>query len=170
MLFNFDTEPLMHIHIFTTGGTFDKIYHDALSQFTIGEPMAAELLTEAGVNLSYSVDSLLKKDSLELTDADRELLAEQVQQSPHQHILMIHGTDTMALTAQQLSRIPNKTIVLTGAMQPARMRQSDAPFNLGFAIGALQCLESGVYIAMNGQIFNANNVQKNRHMSRFETL
>ena len=170
MLFNFDTEHLMHIHIFTTGGTFDKIYHDALSQFTIGEPMSAELLTEAGVNLSYSVDSLLKKDSLELTDADRELLAEQVQQSPHQHILMIHGTDTMALTAQLLSRIPNKTIVLTGAMQPARMRQSDAPFNLGFAIGALQCLESGVYIAMNGQIFNADNVQKNRHMSRFETL
>lgn len=160
----------MHIHIFTTGGTFDKIYHDALSQFTIGEPMVAELLTEAGVNLSYSIDSLLKKDSLELTDADRELLTERVQQSPHQYILMIHGTDTMALTAQQLSRIPNKTIVLTGAMQPARMRQSDAPFNLGFAIGALQCLESGVYIAMNGQIFNADNVQKNRHMSRFETL
>lgn len=160
----------MHIHIFTTGGTFDKIYHDALSQFTLGEPMVAELLTEAGVNLSYSIDSLLKKDSLELTDADRELLTERVQQSPHQYILMIHGTDTMALTAQQLSRIPNKTIVLTGAMQPARMRQSDAPFNLGFAIGALQCLESGVYIAMNGQIFNADNVQKNRHMSRFETL
>lgn len=160
----------MHIHILTTGGTFDKIYHDALSEFTIGEPMAEELLADAGVNLTYSVDSLLKKDSLELTDADRELLREQVNNSPHQHILIIHGTDTMTLSAQQLGDISDKTVVFTGAMQPARMRNSDAPFNLGFAIGALQCLESGIYIAMNGQIFNAHHVQKNRHISRFEAL
>lgn len=160
----------MHIHILTTGGTFDKIYHDALSEFTIGEPMAAEILTEAGVNLSYSVDSLLKKDSLEFTDADRQLLREHVNNSPYQHILIIHGTDTMALSAQQLDCTHNKTVVFTGAMQPARMRRSDAPFNLGFAIGALQCLDSGIYIAMNGQIFNSNNVQKNRHLGRFETL
>ncbi|HKM36944.1 MAG TPA: asparaginase domain-containing protein [Thiopseudomonas sp.] len=160
----------MHIHILTTGGTFDKIYHDALSEFTIGEPMAEELLTDAGVNLTYSVDSLLKKDSLELTDADRELLREQVNNSPHQHILIIHGTDTMTVSAQLLGDISDKTVVFTGAMQPARMRNSDAPFNLGFAIGALQCLESGIYIAMNGQIFNANNVQKNRQISRFQTL
>lgn len=160
----------MHIHILTTGGTFDKIYHDALSEFTIGEPMAPELLQEAGVNLTYSVDSLLKKDSLELTDSDRALLRKHVSNSPHQHILIIHGTDTMTLSAQQLTSIANKTVVFTGAMQPARMRKTDAPFNLGFAIGALQCLDSGIYIAMNGQIFNANNVQKNRQMSRFETL
>ena len=160
----------MHIHILTTGGTFDKTYHDALSEFTIGEPMATELLQEAGVNLSYSVDSLLKKDSLELTNADRKLLCKHVINSPHQHILIIHGTDTMTLSAQQLATISNKTVVFTGAMQPARMRRTDAPFNLGFAIGALQCLDSGIYIAMNGQIFNANNVQKNRHMGRFETL
>ncbi len=160
----------MHIHILTTGGTFDKIYHDALSEFSIGEPMADELLQEAGVNLAYSVDSVLKKDSLELTNADRAQLCEQVMRSPHQHLLIIHGTDTMALTAQQLAAITNKTVVLTGAMQPARMRKSDAPFNLGFAIGALQCLDSGIYIAMNGRIFNANNVQKNRQLGRFETL
>ncbi len=160
----------MHIHILTTGGTFDKIYHDALSEFSIGEPMAAEILTEAGVNLSYSVDSLLKKDSLEFTDADRELLRKQVNNSPHQHILIIHGTDTMTLSAQQLDCTHNKTVVFTGAMQPARMRKSDAPFNLGFAIGALQCLDSGIYIAMNGQIFNSNNVQKNCQLGRFETL
>ena len=160
----------MHIHILTTGGTFDKIYHDALSEFTIGEPMAAELLQEAGVHLSYSVDSLLKKDSLELTDSDRDLLREQVIHSPHQHILIIHGTDTMTLSAQHLGVITDKTIVFTGAMQPARMRKTDAPFNLGFAIGALQCLDSGIYIAMNGQIFNTDNVQKNRQLGRFETL
>lgn len=160
----------MHIHILTTGGTFDKIYHDALSEFSIGEPMAEALLREAGVNLSYSVDSILKKDSLELTDDDRQQLREQVHNSPHQHILIIHGTDTMTLSAQSLGSIADKTVVFTGAMQPARMRQSDAPFNLGFAIGALQCLDSGIYIAMNGQIFNTNNVKKNRHLSRFETL
>ena len=160
----------MHIHILSAGGRLDKIYHDALSEFTIGEPMAAELLQEAGVNLPYSVDSLLKKDSLEFTDADRELLREHVSSSPHQHILIIHGTDTMTLSAQQLSTITNKTVVFTGAMQPARMRRTDAPFNLGFAIGALQCLDSGIYIAMNGQIFNTDNVQKNRQMGRFETL
>lgn len=160
----------MHIHILTTGGTFDKIYHDALSEFTIGESMVPELLAEAGVNLSYSVDSLLKKDSLELTDSDRALLREKVSQSPHKHILIIHGTDTMTLSAQQLTEIPNKTVVFTGAMQPARMRKTDAPFNLGFAIAALQCLDSGIYLAMNGQIFNTDNVQKNRQMGRFETL
>ena len=86
------------------------------------------------------------------------------------HILIIHGTDTMTLSAQQLGDISDKTVVFTGAMQPARMRNSDAPFNLGFAIGALQCLESGIYIAMNGQIFNAHHVQKNRQISRFEAL
>ncbi len=160
----------MHIHILTTGGTFDKIYHDALSEFTIGESMIPELLQEAGVNLSYSVDSILKKDSLELTDADREQLSEQVHNSPHQHILIIHGTDTMTLSAQHLGSITNKTVIFTGAMQPARMRQTDAPFNLGFAIGALQCLDSGIYIAMNGQVFNTDNVQKNRRLGRFETL
>lgn len=160
----------MHIHILTTGGTFDKIYHDALSEFSIGEPMVPELLAEAGVDLSYSIDSLLKKDSLELTDADRELLRNQVIKSPHQHILIIHGTDTMTLSAQHLGAMSNKTVIFTGAMQPARMRKTDAPFNLGFAIGALQCLDSGTYIAMNGQIFNTNNVQKNRQLGRFETL
>ena len=160
----------MHLHILTTGGTFDKIYHDALSEFTIGEPMADTLLREAGVNLPYSVDCILKKDSLEFTDTDRALLREQVHNSPHQHILIIHGTDTMTLSAQALGSITDKTVVFTGAMQPARMRQTDAPFNLGFAIGALQCLDSGIYIAMNGQIFNTDNVQKNRHKGRFETL
>lgn len=160
----------MHIHILATGGTFDKIYHDALSEFSIGEPMVDTLLREAGINLPYHVDSILKKDSLELTDDDRQQLHDQVHSSPHQHILIIHGTDTMALSAQFLGSITDKTVVFTGAMQPARMRQTDAPFNLGFAIGALQCLDSGIYIAMNGQIFNTNNVKKNRLLNRFETL
>lgn len=160
----------MSIQIFTTGGTFDKVYYDALSEFSIGEPMAGPLLADAGVNFEYQVTSLLKKDSLEFTDADRALLAQQVQHAGANKILIIHGTDTMTLSASALGDVADKTVVFTGAMQPARMLHSDASFNLGFAIAALQCLPAGVYLAMNGQIFNAGEVQKNRTASRFESL
>ncbi|TDQ39471.1 asparaginase domain-containing protein [Thiopseudomonas denitrificans] len=160
----------MSIQIFTTGGTFDKLYHDALSEFSIGEPMAGPLLADAGVNFDYQITSLLKKDSLEFTDSDRELLARHVRQAAGDKILVIHGTDTMTHSAAALGGVPGKTVVFTGAMLPARMLHSDAPFNLGFALGALQCLPAGVYIAMNGQIFNAGQVQKNRAQSRFESL
>lgn len=158
----------MHIQLFTTGGTFDKVYFDALSEFSIGEPMAPELLREAGATFEFSTESLLKKDSLELTDADRALIRARVSACPHRHILITHGTDTMTRTAEALQDIAGKVVVLTGAMQPARMRASDAPFNLGVAVGALQCLADGVYIAMNGQLFAASQVQKNRAAGRFE--
>ena len=158
----------MDLQIFTTGGTFDKVYYDALSDFQIGEPMAPVLLREAGVNLDFDVASLLKKDSLDMDDTDRALIREQVLACPAQRILIIHGTDSMTQSAEVLRDVPGKVIVFTGAMQPARMRQSDAPFNLGLAIGALQCLGEGVYIAMNGRVFEAGNVQKNRAEGRFE--
>ncbi|MBB3102280.1 asparaginase domain-containing protein [Azomonas macrocytogenes] len=158
----------MNIQIFTTGGTFDKIYYDALSDFRIGDPMASTILDEARVTFDYTVDSLVRKDSLELTDADRELIHERVAASPARHILITHGTDTMTATAAALKNIPGKVIVFTGAMQPARMRLSDAPFNLGLAIGALQILPEGIYIAINGRIFEAANVRKNRAEGRFE--
>ena len=160
----------MSIQIFTTGGTFDKVYYDALSEFSIGEPMAGPLLADAGVSFAYQITSLLKKDSLEFTDADRELLARHVRDADAEHILIIHGTDTMTQSASALGDIPGKTVVLTGAMQPARMLHSDAPFNLGFAMGALQCLPAGIYLAMNGKIFSAGQVQKNRAAGRFESL
>ncbi len=160
----------MSITIFTTGGTFDKVYYDALSEFSIGEPMAGPLLADAGVNVAYPVVSLLKKDSLELTDADRALLANRVREAATDRVLVIHGTDTMTQSATALGDTGRKTVVFTGAMQPARMQHSDAPFNLGFALGALQCLPAGVYIAMNGQIFAAGEVAKNRSAGRFERL
>lgn len=158
----------MDLQIFTTGGTFDKVYYDALSDFQIGEPMAPVLLREAGVSLDFGVASLLKKDSLDMDDTDRALIREQVLACPAQRILIIHGTDSMTQSAEVLRDVPGKVIVFTGAMQPARMRQSDAPFNLGLAIGALQCLGEGVYIAMNGRVFEAGSVQKNRAEGRFE--
>ena len=158
----------MELQIFTTGGTFDKVYYDALSDFQIGEPMAPVLLREAGVTLDYEVASLLQKDSLDMDDADRALIRKRVLACPARRILIIHGTDTMTRTADALRDIPGKVIVFTGAMQPARMRQSDAPFNLGLAIGALQCLSEGIYIAMSGRVFEAGSVQKNRAEGRFE--
>lgn len=158
----------MSIKIITTGGTFDKVYYDALSEFSIGTPMAEPLLQEAGVHCTYQIESLLKKDSLEFTEADRQLLANSIAQCSEDKILVIHGTDTMVQSAQHLSQLGNKTVVFTGAMQPARMRSTDAPFNLGFALGVLGCLPAGVYIAMHGQVFNANQVHKNRQQGRFE--
>lgn len=160
----------MLIHIFTTGGTFDKVYYDALSDFQIGEPMAPALLQEARVQFEYQLESLTKKDSLELTDTDRALIQERVLNCSARHILITHGTDTMTTTAAVLQSIQDKVIVLTGAMQPARMRDSDAAFNLGLAVGALQTLPAGVYIAMSGRIFEANQVQKNRGAGCFESI
>ncbi len=159
----------MNIHIITTGGTFDKIYYDALSDFQIGEPMVPSLLDEARVTFTYTLESLVKKDSLELTDTDRALIRQKVATNPARHILITHGTDTMTHTADALKEIGGKVIVFTGAMQPARMRHSDAPFNLGLAIGALQVLPEGIYIAMSGRIFSADSVKKNREAGCFES-
>jgi L-asparaginase len=161
-------EIALTIRIFTTGGTFDKLYFDAKSEFHIGEPMAAELLEEANVNFEYRVESLLKKDSLDMDDQDREVIRKAVADVKEPHILIIHGTDTMADTARALMEIAGKTIVLLGAMQPARMRYNDAMFNLGFASAAVQLLTPGCYIAMNGEIFDPLNVTKNRSQSRFQ--
>lgn len=158
----------MFVQIFSTGGTFDKVYFDALSEYQIGEPMAGELLKDARVGFDYAIESLVKKDSLELDDADRELIHARVAACPAEHILITHGTDTMTVTAAALADIPDKVIVLTGAMQPARFRDSDALFNLGLAIGALNLCAPGVYIAMSGKVFPADGVRKNRIAGRFE--
>lgn len=158
----------MTIRIFTTGGTFDKVYYDALSEFKIGEPMAGSLLEEANVSFTYRIDSLLKKDSLEMNEQDRESIRQAVLQAPESMILITHGTDSMVASARALQGIAGKTIILFGAMQPARMRCSDAMYNLGFASAAVQILPEGIYIAMNGQIFDALKVTKNRAQARFE--
>ena len=162
-------EPELSIKIFTTGGTFDKVYYDAKSDFQIGEPMAGALLEEANVVFDFSIESLLKKDSLDMDDADRELIREAVLDVDNDMILITHGTDSMADSAQTLLGIEDKTIVLFGAMQPARMRYSDAMFNLGFACAAVQLLPRGVHLAMNGRVFDPRNVAKNRAQSRFES-
>jgi L-asparaginase len=159
----------MKIKILTTGGTFDKIYYDAKSDFHIGEPMAGPILEEANVTFDFEVESILMKDSLDMEDTDRENLRLKVQQDPCDRIVITHGSDTMIKTAMCLLDIDSKTIVITGAMQPARMRYSDAAYNLGVASTAVQLLEPGVYVAMNGQIFDPRSTNKNVEASRFES-
>jgi L-asparaginase len=158
------------IRIFTTGGTIDKIYFDAKSHYQVGPPHILQLLNELDLELSYEVTSLMRKDSLELTDDDRECIRSSVESSPEKHILITHGTDSMVLTAKALSSIPAKTIVLTGALQPAGFKNSDAMFNIGMALGAVQVLDHGVYIAMNGRIFPADRVRKDQDKNRFTEI
>ena len=158
----------MEIKILTVGGTIDKIYFDAQSEFRVGDPQIGELLQEANVNFDYSIQSLLRKDSLDMNDEDRQLVRVAVEQETVDRILITHGTDTMADTARALVGVTGKTLVLTGAMQPARLRVSDAIFNIGFAIAALQQLEEGVYVAINGQVFDPLHVHKNLEQQRFE--
>ncbi len=160
----------MSIKILATGGTFDKIYYDAKNDFHIGEPMAATILEEANVSFDYEVESILEKDSLDITDQDREQIRRKVNEQSHDKIIITHGTDTMIQTALCLLDISDKTIVIIGAMQPARMRFSDASYNIGFASSAVQILPPGVYVAMNGQIFDPRNTHKNVAQSRFESI
>lgn len=161
---------LMKLHIITTGGTIDKIYFDAKSDYQVGEPVIGELLDSMGVNFPFTVESAMRKDSLDMIDADRQLIREAAERCPETLVLITHGTDGMVTTGQALTGIKGKTIVLTGALQPAAFRGSDAIFNIGCAIGALQALGTGVYIAMNGRLFAIENVRKNRDANRFETL
>ncbi|GGC64179.1 asparaginase domain-containing protein [Marinobacter halophilus] len=158
------------IQILTTGGTIDKVYFDANSRFEIGESLLPELLREANVHEGYEIRELMRKDSLELTDQDREKILEAAKASEHKRVLITHGTDTMAQTAQALKPLTDRTIVLTGAMQPARMRRTDAIFNIGFAWAAAQLLPPGVYIAMNGEVFEAGAVRKNLEAQKFERI
>lgn len=160
----------MKIAIITTGGTIDKIYFDAKSSYEIGEPQIAEVLQDANLTIDYLLMPLLRKDSLELTDDDRSLIRKTVEESSRDKIVITHGTDTMIRTGRFLSAIPGKTIVLTGAMQPARFRFTDAIFNVASALTAVQLLPEGVWIAMNGQIFDPQNARKNVERNRFESL
>ncbi|MBP6748832.1 MAG: asparaginase [Xanthomonadaceae bacterium] len=154
--------------IVTTGGTIDKIYFDDKSDFQIGDPQIGRILEELGVGFRFSVIPIIRKDSLHISEADRELIRATIAAQAVKHVLVTHGTDTMVETAKVLSQIADKTIVLTGALNPARFRGSDAEFNIGTAVGAVQSLPPGVYIAMNGRIWDPANVRKNVSANRFE--
>ena len=159
-----------HIRIITTGGTIDKIYFDELSQFEVGESQMEHMLREGLVQFDYDIVPLMKKDSLEIADVDRIALRDYIAADDATHYVVTHGTDTMPETAEVLSELEGRTIVLTGALTPARFRTTDANFNVGMAVAAVQTLEPGVYIAMSGQVFKAGAVRKNRAENRFESI
>jgi L-asparaginase len=159
---------LQHLTIVATGGTIDKIYFDDKSAYQIGAPQIGDILKQLGVAFEFEVIALMRKDSLHMDDADRDLIRRTIQAQPHRHVLVTHGTDTMVETARALTGIAGKTIVLTGALNPARFQGSDAVFNIGCAVGAIQALPDGVYIAMNGRVWDPQRVRKNRDANRFE--
>ncbi|GGA86524.1 asparaginase [Arenimonas soli] len=161
---------MQELLVVTTGGTIDKVYFDDKSDFQIGEPQIGRILQELGVAFRFTVIPILRKDSLHITAQDRELLRATIAAQPATHVLVTHGTDTMVDTAKVLAAIPGKTIILTGALNPARFRGSDAEFNVGTAVGAVQSLPPGVYIAMNGRIWDPAAVRKNVAANRFEAI
>lgn len=155
------------ILVLTTGGTIDKLYFDALSQYQIGESVTARLLELGRVTHPFRLVELMRKDSLDLDDADRAAIAAQVAAAKETRVVITHGTDTMTVTAKALAAIPGKTIVLVGALAPARFADSDASFNLGMAFATAQVAPPGVYITMNGSVFAALGVVKDRARGAF---
>jgi L-asparaginase len=156
------------ILVLTTGGTIDKNYFDALSEYQVVDSGIPALLAEARVALPIRVVELMRKDSLELTADDRLAVAAAAREAAETRIVVTHGTDTMTETARVLAaEVPGKTIVLTGALTPARFAETDAPFNLGMAIATVQVAAPGVYIAMSGQVFDGLKVKKDRAAGKF---
>ena len=156
--------------IVTTGGTIDKVYFDDKSDYQVGEPQIGHILEELGVAFRFRVIPIMRKDSLHIEATDRELLRATIAAQDEAHVLVTHGTDTMIDTARVLASIGGKTLVLTGALNPARFRGSDAEFNIGTAVGAVQSLPPGVYIAMNGRVWDPGKVRKNVAANRFEAI
>jgi L-asparaginase len=156
--------------VVTTGGTIDKVYFDDKSDYQVGEPQIGRILKELGVAFRFNVIPILRKDSLHIDAGDRELMRAAIAAQDARHVLVTHGTDTMVDTAKVLAQIPGKTIVLTGALNPAGFRGSDAEFNIGTAVGAVQSLPPGVYIAMNGRVWDPARVRKNVAANRFEAI
>jgi L-asparaginase len=159
------------IRIFVTGGTFDKTYDEIRGGLSFADTHLPEMLRLGRSRVEVSVRTLMMLDSLEMPDADRELIVRNCQQCEEARIVITHGTDTMVETAAALARgVVNKTVVLTGAMIPYAFGSSDGLFNLGSALSLAQILPPGVYIAMNGQHFVWDHVRKNRQTGVFEAF
>jgi len=159
----------MQIRILITGGTFDKEYDEISGRLYFKDTHIPEMLKLGRCRLDVQLRTVMMIDSLEMTDADRRLIVDHCKKAKEDKIVVTHGTDTMVETAQILAKeIPNKTIVLTGAMIPYAFGSSDGLFNLGSALSFVQALPHGVYIAMNGKCFSWNKVKKNRDRGEFE--
>jgi L-asparaginase len=161
----------MSIKLLLTGGTIDKHYNQANGELHFTETHLKELLKLGRNTAPIEIEQLMLKDSLDMTDADRRSILKACHNATQDKILITHGTDTMVETANMLGKEQlNKTIVLVGAMIPYVFKDTDAVFNFGFALSAVQATKHGVYVAMNGMIFNYDNVIKNRELGVFQTL
>lgn len=161
---------MKEILVITTGGTIDKVYFDAKSDFEVGQSVVEELLREAHVGIGYRIMELMRKDSLELTDADRETIRAAIESSGASRVVVTHGTDTMTDTATAIAATvaaSGATVVLTGSLAPARFAHTDATFNVGMAFATAQVAKPGIYIVMNGQVFDGLAVRKDRAQNRF---
>lgn len=158
----------MTLRIFATGGTFDKHYDEITGKLTFAKSHLPDIMTRARITLAFELEILSMLDSLNMDDSDRNTILAACQRAAETTIVITHGTDTMRETAHVLGNAKlAKTIVLTGSMIPYEIANSDALFNLGFACGVAQTLPHGVYIAMNGQVFNWKKVRKNRESGVF---
>ncbi len=159
----------MTVKLFITGGTIDKVYNRLTGELVFENTHIVEMLNRSGSTLDIVTEVLFLKDSLEMTDRDRELIVSKCLDCDRQHIIITHGTDTMVETAKLLDQhIKHKTIVLFGAMIPYAVKNSEALFNLGAAISVVQLQKSGIYIAMNGQVFKTDKVEKNKDLGIFQ--
>ena len=157
------------IRVLITGGTFDKEYDEINGRLLFKDSHLPEMLALGRCKLDLDIRTLMMIDSLDMTDADRDIIVEQCRASPESQIVITHGTDTMADTARILAgRVLDKTIVLTGAMIPYKFGSSDGLFNLGSALAFVQTLSAGVYVAMNGRYYAADRVKKNHQTGIFE--
>lgn len=159
----------MKITFIQTGGTIDKDYPRTTKgyAFEISEPAVTRVLEKLNPSFRYEIISALKKDSLEITENDRQKIFDICNRRENHKIIITHGTDTMRETAEKLSTIKGKAIVITGAMRPERFGNSDAPINIGTAIGAVQALENGVYIAMHGLVIPWDKVERNMETGQY---
>jgi L-asparaginase len=160
----------MTIRLFITGGTFDKSYDEIEGRLHFKDTHVQEMLRLGRCRVPVEVRTLMMIDSLEMTEADRQLILQNCRSAGEERIVVTHGTDTMTDTARVLGEAGlSKTIVLTGAMVPYAFGSSDGLFNLGSALSFVQALPSGVYVAMNGRCFAWNDVVKNREQGIFES-
>ncbi|MCH1570822.1 MAG: asparaginase [Longimicrobiales bacterium] len=159
------------VHLFVTGGTFDKDYDEIRGTLDFRDTHIPDMLAMARSRVDVRVRTLMMVDSLEMTEADRAVITQSCRDVPEPYIVITHGTDTMVETARVLAeRVSGKTIVLTGAMIPIAFGSSDGLFNLGGALTAVQVLPPGVYVIMNGCVFPWDNVKKNRETGVFEAI
>ncbi|MEM6697565.1 MAG: asparaginase domain-containing protein [Bacteroidota bacterium] len=161
------------IQVFVTGGTFDKDYDFINGKLYFKDSHLLQMFERGRCTLDLDVKTLMMMDSLDMTDADRGIIAHNCRRTKMNQIIITHGTDTMVETARYLAnqKIKDKTIVLMGAMIPyAFGSSSDGFFNLGSALAFAQTLPAGVYVAMNGRYYDWDKVRKNKGTGFFEEL